>query len=171
MNFGNTSPTGAPKLSDSNKMNFKGLYHYFYSAGCNGKASSGADTVSCQYSPSTNAGSGGSGTTSGYNTANLFWYPPEPGHYLVTFTGLGCNPAVGSVAYISISVNYGSGESILASALNVGCVGGEWKMLVVSTVATFDSVGTDKYIRPQQDNTFNSGDYYNYNRLVITRVA
>ena len=170
--YGNSG--GGATSTSSSRLPLSGIYHYYYSAGCNGgTAGSGTGAVLvCQTDVNTN-GATGAGVTSGYDTTNNRYYPPEPGRYLVVATALGCYIAADIVSYSQILWQIGGSPGIASLAYMSACSGvaSSFQSIGTSAAITFNSVGSGNYIYLYGGNLLNGGSDYDYNRLNIMRVA
>lgn len=175
--IGNTSPTGAPSSPTSSKINLRGLYHYFYSGACQGNAGTSPAVLDCNVGTAqANSNDGyvtnaavGAGVTSGYDTTNNRWYPPEAGHYLVTGMGLA---EESTAAYIQIKANVASGGETLIVHAHAGVNSGtRFITLHASAVVSFNAVGSGNYIILLGQNTLDGSFSQEFTRLTISRIA
>lgn len=175
--IGNTSPTGAPSSPTSSKINLRGLYHYFYSGACQGNAGTSPAVLDCNVGTAqANSNDGyvtnaavGAGVTSGYDTTNNRWYPPEAGHYLVTGMGLA---EESTAAYIQIKANVASGGETLIIHAHAGVNSGtRFITLHASAVVSFNAVGSGNYIILLGQNTLDGSFSQEFTRLTISRIA
>jgi hypothetical protein len=165
--LGRTTPAGAPSASGSNLVKLQGLYHYFYNSMCFGLNTGSPATLNCNYANvRSNAGGGGSGTVSGYNTAENRWYPPEPGHYMITVMGL-IRPGVFGALYIFTSIDTVVQAQAYARTTNSA----DFQTITAVTIQTFNTVGSGDYIEIQGQGMWDDGGASGYNVLSITRVA
>lgn len=165
--IGRTTPAGAPSLSGSNQVNLLGLYHYFYSGMCLGLNTGSPATLNCNYvNVRSNAGGGGSGTISGYNTVENRWYPPVPGHYMITVMGL-IRPSIFGALFIYTVID----TTVQAQAHARTTNNVDFQTITASTIQTFNTVGSGDYIEIKGEGMWDDAGGAGYNVLTITRVA
>ncbi len=172
--IGGTYPTAAPSPTGSNRVAMRGLYHYFYWGKCTGTVGSVATMVCYQGSAGTDFRTNAAvGTgTSGYHTGTNFWYPPEPGHYFVTVTGLSAY-SPGGAGKVFIVANLGGGDVEQARALSDAVTGtDQFSSITASAIITFNTVGANYYIFVQGEYLYGSNPTtLPYTTLTITRIA